>query len=281
MKFELETVTPEVAMQLLGKNTHNRPLKRTTVEQYARAMEAGQWGLSPQPIAVNNGLLIDGQHRLSAVVKSGCAVPMMVAYDVPLDAVRYVDTGAPRTVGDIMKLTSGETKGAKLKAMVNIWLQLEGLHPRRLQAWEVEEACARYADEVEWSRGLMSTYRFGSANVLGVFAWAYPSDPDGVSRCFDRVSTGDRLRANAPEKKLREWIIANGQGGGRRERMLLAMRILSVIRMSCEGRESLSKFHVTANGYEFYARQRGVPLKERLWAKVFVEACKSDSRRGL
>jgi hypothetical protein len=43
MRAELVTITPEMAEQWLGKNTKNRPLKKTKIEQYARDIAAGRW----------------------------------------------------------------------------------------------------------------------------------------------------------------------------------------------------------------------------------------------
>jgi hypothetical protein len=81
INFVLMQITPEIAKAFLAGNTDNRKLASRTVEVLARDMVNGCWRVTHQCIAISeSGLLIDGQHRLSAVVSSGKTVPMYVAY---------------------------------------------------------------------------------------------------------------------------------------------------------------------------------------------------------
>jgi hypothetical protein len=81
INFVLMQITPEIAKAFLAGNTDNRKLASRTVEVLARDMVNGGWRVTHQCIAISeSGLLIDGQHRLSAVVSSGKTVPMYVAY---------------------------------------------------------------------------------------------------------------------------------------------------------------------------------------------------------
>jgi hypothetical protein len=67
-----ETVTPKKAMEWLKRNIANRPLSPVTVNNYARAMSDRAWKLNGDCVRFNgNGDLVDGQHRLTACVKSG------------------------------------------------------------------------------------------------------------------------------------------------------------------------------------------------------------------
>ena len=64
-------VGPDLAARWLDGNTHNRPLKQTLVDRFVRDMQAGRWRLTHQGIAFDaDGMLIDGQHRLWAIVIS-------------------------------------------------------------------------------------------------------------------------------------------------------------------------------------------------------------------
>ncbi|MFF5517629.1 hypothetical protein [Streptomyces coeruleorubidus] len=97
-------------------NTLNRPLSRQTVTQLARAIERGEWKLTHQGIAFDeNGQLVDGQHRLEAVVKAGTAVNMLVAHGVPRAAFTVMDTGRKRTGRDALSL-AGEANSTHLAA---------------------------------------------------------------------------------------------------------------------------------------------------------------------
>ncbi|GKQ33652.1 hypothetical protein [Streptomyces sp. A012304] len=116
MYTEVRTVTPELAAEWLKKNTLNRPLSRQTVAQLSRAIERGEWKLTHQGIAFDEeGRLVDGQHRLEAVVKAGIAVDMLVAHGVARTAFTVMDTGRKRTGRDALSL-AGETNSTHLAA---------------------------------------------------------------------------------------------------------------------------------------------------------------------
>ena len=67
-----EDVTPDMARTYLKSNTHNRPLDAARVSKYAADMRAGRWLVSPETISFDeHGVLLNGQHRLGAIVESG------------------------------------------------------------------------------------------------------------------------------------------------------------------------------------------------------------------
>lgn len=108
MKFQFIEVTKEIADQMLARNTKNRPLSEPTVHKYMMDLELGKWQESPEPISFfENGSLRDGQHRLTAISKTGIPVKCLVVYDVPNDST-IVDMNRPRSIRDIMTLAGEE-----------------------------------------------------------------------------------------------------------------------------------------------------------------------------
>jgi len=99
-------VTPEIAAKYLKNNVNNRDVKPGVVEAYAAQMRNNEWKEgNPQPISFSvSGLLIDGQHRLSAIIKSGKAQRLMIAENVSDDMFSVIDRGSKRTPGDIFKM---------------------------------------------------------------------------------------------------------------------------------------------------------------------------------
>jgi hypothetical protein len=99
-------VTPEQAGRWLEEsNTHNRVIRPGVVKRYAEAMAAGKWLDTHQGIAFDDrGVLVDGQHRLLAVVRAGVAVWMNITYGVPLENQIVVDDPAVRSQADAIKL---------------------------------------------------------------------------------------------------------------------------------------------------------------------------------
>lgn len=111
MYSRTETITPEIAVEYLKHNKENRKFRPGVAKRYADDMKFGKWQLTPQGISFyENGDLADGQHRLSAIVDSGCTVDMQVTYGVPMECT-IQDRGAKRSTGDILHM-NGIKSGA-------------------------------------------------------------------------------------------------------------------------------------------------------------------------
>lgn len=68
-------VTPEIAKRWLTRNPRNRVARPATVARYARDMAAGKWHLDGSPIRFDaTGTLLDGQHRLAAIIESEATI---------------------------------------------------------------------------------------------------------------------------------------------------------------------------------------------------------------
>lgn len=118
---EVMTITPEIANEMLKKNTSNRNINRHHLLALSTAMERGDWHLNGQTVSFDtNGDLQDGQHRLAAVIKSGVPTQMLVVRGVDPEARATVDVGRKRTVADeLMIRGEGNSKSlASIMVMV-------------------------------------------------------------------------------------------------------------------------------------------------------------------
>jgi hypothetical protein len=71
VRSRVQTVTPKKAAEYLARNTANRPLAKRTVREFAQAMRRGEWLVTHQGIAFDTtGALVDGQHRLAAIIEA-------------------------------------------------------------------------------------------------------------------------------------------------------------------------------------------------------------------
>jgi len=103
MQTKVETITPTIAKYMLEKNIANRPIRWSHVEKIAKEMLDGEWQVTHQGIAFNeSGFLIDGQHRLNAVILSGKPVTMAVTRDCEARAFDVIDRGVKRSLSDII-----------------------------------------------------------------------------------------------------------------------------------------------------------------------------------
>lgn len=98
-------VTPVMARSWLLSNEENRQQRKGHVNSLKGIMGRGEWRPTHQGIAfADNGRLIDGQHRLEAIVSSGLSVPLVVFVNCSLDTFGALDKSLKRTLkDDLMK----------------------------------------------------------------------------------------------------------------------------------------------------------------------------------
>ena len=120
MHTQIENVTPQLASAYLSQNTNNRPLNKSRVQAYANAMMRGEWQFNGDPVRFDeDGCLIDGQHRLSAIVQSSIPMKMLVIRNLPQSTFKTIDVGAKRSPSDLaalagVKNSTNATAGARL-----------------------------------------------------------------------------------------------------------------------------------------------------------------------
>lgn len=105
MQAKVEIITPAYAKQLLDQNPSNRKLSETTINRYAADMKAGAWTNNGQGIVITpDGALLDGQHRMHAVLRSQREIAMLVVRGVPPEAFVTMDSGKARSFADVLSV---------------------------------------------------------------------------------------------------------------------------------------------------------------------------------
>ena len=118
LQAKVELITPDIAKEYLMLNKHNyRALNAKTVEKYAKDMRNGNWVFNGEAIQFDaDGFLVNGQHRLSAIVKSGTSQLILVVRGVET----YVfDIGRLRNFAQIAK-SNGFTASSSIGGAVEI-----------------------------------------------------------------------------------------------------------------------------------------------------------------
>lgn len=123
MRFEKVLITPELAQNWLSFNKHNRSMKEKSVSLLAGEMKAGRWREDTgETIKFDSeGSLLDGQHRLAAIGAAGIPVSMWVAYDVPADSFKVIDSGVKRTATDVFEI-NGISYHNLLPSVIRLYL---------------------------------------------------------------------------------------------------------------------------------------------------------------
>lgn len=99
----VETISPKLAAEWLKANRLNRPVRQAHVNFLAREIEEGKWQLNGQAIIIcENEDVLDGQHRLKAIIEAGVSIKTLVIYGVKKEAFKTIDTGIVRTSSDAL-----------------------------------------------------------------------------------------------------------------------------------------------------------------------------------
>jgi hypothetical protein len=123
VRSKVQSITPKRAAELLEANTTNRPLSTPVVRAFAEAMKRGEWLVTHQGIAFDvHGVLVDGQHRLAAIIEADLPIELTVFTDVGEGTFDVLDTGKRRNAADVLAI-EGEKNSTMLAAMVRtVWL---------------------------------------------------------------------------------------------------------------------------------------------------------------
>jgi len=123
MQFDVVEITPSIAESWLTKNSKNRKKNARFVSRFARDMKSGDWQITGDSIKFDKaGNLVDGQHRLSACIESAVSFRSLVVYGLTPGTRDVVDTGKPRTNGDMLAMhgqTNSIALAAALKFLIN------------------------------------------------------------------------------------------------------------------------------------------------------------------
>lgn len=180
-------IGPKQARELLANNTANRPLNKATISEYAGAMQRGEWVLTHQGVALDPELrLLDGQHRLWAVVQSGVEIDMMVTFDCPPEAFAMVDRGRVRSLAYALRTKEIDVSTTRLALAVMSGLKQNGF---RFSTGQVQAALPIIQPRVQTLQEHCKTHakQRSSAPVhLGLIALMikYPAMQGDLGRLF-------------------------------------------------------------------------------------------------
>lgn len=227
MEIKTEKISPGVAEQYLAKNMRNRNISKKRVYAYSDDMKNGRWKLNPQPIVFSkSGELIDGQHRLEAIINSGCTIEMVVMRGAPDESRDIIDSGKPRSVSDVLSIDgmgwatnvaatakkivaykkgsasiiSKDKKGGAAANNIEVSSKMEVVEYARLHATTLIELCQKAG----------SIYSHSNINLLALSDIAfllYALTPeDEAAEFLEKVISGIGLGLNTPELAMRRIL---------------------------------------------------------------------------
>lgn len=124
MQTKVELITPEIARFYLTQNCGNRKVSKYMVNIYSEAMKRGEWMLNGESIKFDvDGNLIDGQHRLYALIEANMSLELLVVRGLQKSAFKTLDVGKKRTVGDCMSI-EGIANYNTVAAIVRMYMKM-------------------------------------------------------------------------------------------------------------------------------------------------------------
>ena len=221
MRIRVLLIGPSEAKALLTLNTDNRKVRPGRVKYYARVMKNNDWMLTHQGIAFSeDGVGIDLQHRLMAVIEAGVDIKLMVVEGLSKEAFAAIDQMERRSVSDAIKMRRELTEEAKF--MITVAGGHNCKHPTINDIRDASEAIVEHSDylyEVAPTRRKIVTsvsMRVAAimlmnanptqvekiADIYRIFSLARTEDYTSIMHSFHRQVADGKLEANGHENRM-------------------------------------------------------------------------------
>ena len=256
MKTATVKVTPAMALNWLNTcNTKNRRVNKKHVQNLANEMKSGRWTVNGETIAFDEDMvLIDGQHRLHAIIQSGVSIETIVVYGIE-DPRAFITTGTlmlKRDAGQIasmMGLTKNVNMVVAATRIISVWEAVNNYNefiqkaisksPDMFAADEIAEMAVNYSDEIS---EIIANYGKG-VKLTGVPAIAIALvyimqkvDPIATHNTFSKLSDGIFSDRKDPVKHLYEAVIKQ-KYPIRNKRLYTAALIVKAFNAVSQGKE--------------------------------------------
>lgn len=223
----IEEITPDKASFYLATTVIQRKLSETTVDKYASGMSRGEWKYNGQTIIFDwDGHLINGQHRLRALIKSNTSQTFLVVRGVDSETILTMDDGKRRNFSDNMYMKGSRSAGGLQAAYMflfmhfscpTVWGSARLNRPSTTQLNELSLQHPGLADCV--NRGNLIAKRTGllQSSVVVALYLISESNTEIVNAFNDGLITGANLKSGDPRLVLREFAKINTLTGKERQ----------------------------------------------------------------
>lgn len=152
LKDGWQIITPTQAEEIL-KNIHEnqRSVRRSHVIRLANDMIRGRWKDNPSPIIFSKeGKLLDGQHRLTALMLAKKSINLFVANDTDQSVYSVLDRGLSRSITDSIHAAGHKQVTARMVATIRAAMDLfGGIDDCQFTDADILAVYLKYKDEVE------------------------------------------------------------------------------------------------------------------------------------
>jgi hypothetical protein len=184
-------------------------------------MRKGEWEFNGDAIRINgSGKVVDGQHRLHAIIKADKAIQCLVVSGLKQSAFATIDCGKARSNGDALAIKGYRNANILAAALAMIYLDEQGeldshwnLSPRhgQVSAKRTISLARKYPSVQMSATAAQGWYMEGSPLVPSAMAFLHyrfgQHSTDEADQFFQLVATGENLSRNHPILMLRKTLI--------------------------------------------------------------------------
>lgn len=205
------TVTPALAAEWLATSKGNRQIKPAAVALLMREIQEGRWVPDSGVIRFDrSGALIDGHHRLKAIVRSSATVDADIARGCSDESRLTIDVGVARSPYDISTMR-GDTRSRQWIAALNgARIGHVGMAPRvSIIDYDTLGAALEKGVERAFVLSLIQSafdHRLPrSGHVAGILAWLLRTEPALRQFAIDVASANGR--DGEPAKAVSNYLL--------------------------------------------------------------------------
>jgi hypothetical protein len=225
LRFEVTMVSPDLASELLAKlHPNQRGPKQAKIAGMVADMKADRWHLTHQGVAIDvEGRVVDGQNKLIAVTRSGCTVPMVICYGIPLEALVVMDCGTARNAADAGRIAGVGVTNSALYAVARHMILTPYTQKRNLSIQESIDLVITYRSGLDYVFDVLAKpmKHVIGASIRAVVARAsYSADKDVIGKFAEFLYNGlpDNTKTQNSVVLLRNWLLTGaGVRGGLRD----------------------------------------------------------------
>ncbi len=209
-------VTPEYASELLANNPMNRKLTDMHVRFLAKQIKEGKYMQTGDTIKISKTQrLLDGQHRLNAVVLANTPVIMNIAFGLDDDIFNVLDTGKVRSSSDILSV-KGFTNSNELSSVARTLIGIEtgyfsSSRKNKITNKDILELVQDRPELLEIVSHVMShNKKFkmqSNSNISALYYIFDKLDTEACDKFFEKYFTGIDCTKGDPIHLLREMLI--------------------------------------------------------------------------
>lgn len=232
----LTSVTPSIASKILLTQVNNRNVAKTRVLEYRRRMERGEWVLAEPWLFDQDGRLIDGQHRataLSQLKNHLISIPVLMVQGWPDETQSAVDIGYNRNICSIAQL-QGVSIAHQHLSIMNAMLLFNSHHTMLTSPTQAIDAYHAMKEAIDFTvklRGGSDSRFFAPVRAAAAIAYPYENHErlDRFLEVWDTMIASNAVEQSIARLRSQHESRASDSTGGSIYRRTMGLKAFAVL----------------------------------------------------